>query len=137
AEPAAARLMVTGGTVRPERPEHLPLRVPDPRDDTGDPVRTMEAVAGQLADGESAVVQILARPAVGRRLRRYRRTVDRLHAGRPARRSPLLSVVLAVVRALLDIVTGPTTAHQNHGERAVRRLDPQQAEELRDIRAHT
>ena len=69
-------------------------------------------------------------------MRRYRRTVDRLHDGRPARRSPLLSIVLAVVRALLDIVTDPTsTAH--HGERAVRRLDPQQAEELRDIRAHT
>ena len=137
-EPAQpTRLVVTGGTVRPERPEHLPLRVPDPRDDAADPLRALEAVAGQLADGESAVVQILARPAVGRRLRRYRRTVDRLHSGRPGRRSALAGFVSVIVRELMEIVTGSksTAAAHGAGDRPVPRLDPQQTEELREIRA--
>ncbi|ASR36594.1 hypothetical protein BAY61_18090 [Prauserella marina] len=131
-----AGLVVTGGTVRPERPEHLPLRIPEPRDESADPVRAWEAVTGQLAEGESAVVQILARPAVGRRVRRYRRTVDRLHSGRPGRRSALVSFVSVLVRELLEIVTGSTstTAHGT-STGAARRLDPQQTEELREIRA--
>lgn len=130
-------LVVTGGTVRPERPEHLPLRVPDPRDDTTDTLRALEAVSGQLAEGESAVVQILARPAVGRRLRRYRRTVDRLHSGRPARRSALTSTVSVLARELMEIVTGSKSATYTHGtgDRSPRRLDPQQTEQLREIRA--
>ncbi|SFO87818.1 hypothetical protein SAMN05421854_103317 [Amycolatopsis rubida] len=130
-------LVVTGGTVRPERPEHLPLQVPDPRDDAADPLRALEAVAGQLADGESAVVQILARPAVGRRLRRYRRTVDRLHSGRPGRRSAVAGFVSVLVRELMEIVTGSKSTAATHGagDRPVRRLDPQQTEELRKIRA--
>ncbi|WP_134666080.1 MULTISPECIES: hypothetical protein [unclassified Amycolatopsis] len=130
-------LVVTGGTVRPERPEHLPLRVPDPRDESADPLRALEAVTGQLAEGESAVVQILARPAVGRRLRRYRRTVDWLHSGRPGRRSALASFVSVLVRELMEIVTGSKSTAAAHGtrERAPRRLDPQQTEELREIRA--
>jgi hypothetical protein len=132
-----AGLVVTGGTVRPERPEHLPLRVPDPRDESTDPLRAVEAVAGQLAEGESAVVQILARPAVGRRLRRYRRTVDRLHSGRPGRSSALASFVSALVRELMDIVTGSTSTASTHptSDRAPRRLDPQHTEELREVRA--
>ncbi|WP_037364726.1 hypothetical protein [Amycolatopsis orientalis] len=130
-------LVVTGGTVRPERPEHLPLRVPDPRDESVDPLRALEAVTGQLAEGESAVVQILARPAVGQRLRRYRRTVDRLHSARPGRRSALASFVSVLVRELMEIVTGSTSTAATHGtsERSPRRLDPQQTEELREIRA--
>ncbi|GAA1937971.1 hypothetical protein [Amycolatopsis minnesotensis] len=132
-----AGLVVTGGTVRPERPEHLPLRVPDARDESVDPLRALEAVAGQLAEGESAVVQILARPAVGRRLRRYRRTVDRMHSGRPGRRSALASFVSVLVRELMEIVTGSKSTAATHGtsEQSPRRLDPQQTEELREIRA--
>ena len=130
-------LVVTGGTVRPEQPEHLPLRVPDPRDESGDPLRALEAVTGQLTEGESAVVQILARPAVGRRLRRYRRTVDRMHSGRPGRRSALASFTSVLVRELMEIVTGSTSTAATHGtsEHTPRRLDPQQTEELREIRA--
>lgn len=129
-------LVVTGGTVRPERPEHLPLRVPDPRDESVDPLRALEAVTGQLADGESAVVQILARPAVGRRLRRYRRTVDRLHSGRPGRRSALASFVSVLTRELMEIVTGSKSTATTHGtSETPRRLDPQQTEELREIRS--
>lgn len=130
-------LVVTGGTVRPDRPEHLPLRVPDPRDESVDPLRALEAVTGQLAEGESAVVQILARPAVGRRLRRYRRTVDRMHSGRPGRRSALASFVSVLVREVMEIVTGSKSTAATHGtsEGAPRRLDPQQTEELREIRA--
>ncbi|MFD9958351.1 hypothetical protein [Amycolatopsis sp. NPDC058986] len=132
-----AGLVVTGGTVRPERPEHLPLRVPDPRDESVDPLRALEAVTGQLAEGESAVVQILARPAVGRRLRRYRRTVDRVHSGRPGRRSAVASFVSVLVRELMEIVTGSKSTASTHGttERSLRRLDPQQTEELCEIRA--
>ncbi|WP_024875934.1 hypothetical protein [Saccharomonospora piscinae] len=136
-ESALAGRVVTGGAVRPERPEHLPLRVPDPRDESADPLRALEAVAGQLAEGESAVVQILARPAVGRRLRRYRRTVDRLHSGRPARRSALASFASALVREVMEIVTGSKSTTATHGtsDPAPRRLDPQRTEELREIRA--
>ncbi|MCG3755850.1 hypothetical protein [Amycolatopsis sp. Poz14] len=132
-----AELVVTGGIVRHERPEHLPLRIPDPRTDAADPLRVLEAVAGQLADGESAVVQIVARPAVGRRLRRYRRTVDRLHSGRPGRRSALASFVSVLVRELMEIVTGSKSTAASHGadDRLARRLDPQHTEELREIRA--
>ncbi|GAA5119686.1 hypothetical protein [Haloechinothrix salitolerans] len=137
-EPAGKTgLVVTGGTVRPERPEHLPLRVPDPRDESADPLRALEAVTGQLTEGESAVAQILARPAVGRRLRRYRRTVDRMHSGRPGRRSALASFVSVLVRELMEIVTGSKSTATTHGtsEQSPRRLDPQQTEELREIRA--
>ncbi|MTD58157.1 hypothetical protein [Amycolatopsis pithecellobii] len=134
AHASTTRLVVTGGSVRPERPEHLPLRVPESRDESADPLRALEAVTGQLAEGESAVVQILARPAVGRRLRRYRRTVDRLHSGRPERRSALASFVSVLVREVMEIVTGSnsTAATSDH---TPRRLDPQQTEELREIRA--
>jgi hypothetical protein len=123
---------VTGGTVRPERGEHLPLHVPDPRDNHADPVRALEALGAFLGSGECGVVQVLARPAVGRRLRRYHATIRRLHTGRPARPSVITAVVTGVVRKLLDLITG---RHTTRADRRWRPADPQRAEQLRDVRA--
>ncbi|WP_043721161.1 hypothetical protein [Kutzneria sp. 744] len=126
---------VTGGTVRPERAEHLPLRVPDARTDT-DPLRSLESLATALRPGESVVVQVLARPAVGRRLRRYRATVRRVHTGRSARTSIITSLIAGLVREMLDLVIGSRPHHATTStEGRWRPTDPQQAEELREVRA--
>lgn len=123
---------VTAGRVVPWRAEYLPLRVPAPREDD-DPLRTLEALAERLDAGESAVVQILARPAVGSRLRRFRTRVDHVHQGRPAHSGLLISLVTGLVRALLDLLTpGEDTASSRVVARRV--ADPQRSEELRAIR---
>lgn len=127
---------VTGGVVRPERGEHLPLHVPELRDHDADPLRALEAQAAYLGNGECAVVQVLARPAVGRRLRRYRAAIRRVHTGRPARPSVITSVVTGVVRELLDLITGSHShRHTTRTDGRWRPADPQLADELRDVRA--
>jgi hypothetical protein len=125
---------VTGGRVRPERSDEYPLHVPEVKDDA-DPLRTLEALASSLAAGESVVVQVLARPAVGRRLRRYRSRVHRLHTqGRPMSTSWVTTVVTAVVRAVLDLFTpGRGTASTSTGNRT-RFVDPLWSEDLRAMR---
>jgi hypothetical protein len=125
---------VTGGTVRPERAEHLPLRVPDARTDM-DPLRSLESLATALRPGESVVVQVLARPVVGRRLRRYRATVRRVHTGRSVHTSIITSLIAGLVREVLDLVVGSRPRATAFSERRWRPSDPQQAEELREVRA--
>lgn len=105
--------VVTGGTLRLARPEILPLRT----DQGTDPLRALAAAGSGLTAGEHAVVQILARPATGRRLRQARRAARRLCHGRPAR----------VSSRLLDALTpggGPA-------RRAASRADPETAAALR------
>jgi hypothetical protein len=79
-------LRLAGGPWQPLRTEHWV-----------DPLRALIGAAGELAGGESAVIQILARPAGGRRLRRATRAA-RAMAGAPGPRA-------RVVRGLLDLLT--------------------------------
>ncbi|MFK4043160.1 type IV secretory system conjugative DNA transfer family protein [Nonomuraea wenchangensis] len=68
---------VAGGRLVLAAPEHFPLRT----DHDQDPVRSLlEAMSG-LREGEHAVVQILARPTTGRRLRHAYRAAAALRGG--------------------------------------------------------
>jgi hypothetical protein len=66
-----------GGQLRLSTP-WLPLRT----DHWADPLRGLLGAAGELAAGETAVVQVLARPADGRRLNRARAAARRLTTAR-------------------------------------------------------
>src|SRR6266540_1319387 len=68
---------VLGGQLRLAAP-WLPLRT----DHWADPLRGLLGAAGELGAREGAVVQVLARPAGGRRLARARATARRLAAAR-------------------------------------------------------
>ncbi|MCK2243677.1 MULTISPECIES: hypothetical protein [unclassified Crossiella] len=124
---------VTGGTVRLERPEYFPLHVTDAREDA-DPVRALQSLATALQPGECALVQVLLRPGVGGRLRRYRRTVRRLHTNRPTTGSGVSALPAELARELLDLITGSRTPARSTGYSSTRGADPQRAEELREIR---
>ncbi len=112
--PLPAGGLATGGTLRLARPEILPLRT----DHGTDPLRALAAAGTGLAGGEHAIVQVLARPATGSRLRRARRAIRHLRYGRPARLSS----------RLLDALSpgGHATAR-----RAGARADPELAADLR------
>ena len=77
--------LATGGTLRLARPEILPLQH---RSRPRSPLRALAGAGRGLADGEHAIVQVLARPVTGARLRRARRAARQLRAGRPARPQP-------------------------------------------------
>ena len=81
--PFPAGALATGGTLRLARTEILPLKT----DHDADPLRALAAAGSGLAAGEHAIVQVLARPVTGARLRRARRAARQLRAGRPARLS--------------------------------------------------
>ena len=73
---------VAGGTLRLARPDILPLSA------SGDPEAPLRALAGAaagLAGGEHAVLQVLARPVTGARLRKARRAARKQRSGQPAR----------------------------------------------------
>ena len=102
----------TGGSLRLADAEWFGLRAEHP----ADPLRALLAAA-DLAAGETAAVQILARPATGRRLARAHRAAAALRAGRPVSR----------LARLLDLVTpGPATP-------AGRSSDPAVAQDIRAI----
>src|SRR6266508_1813528 len=82
----AGGLRLAGGPWQPLRTEHWV-----------DPLRALLGAAGELAGGETAVVQILARPAAGRRLRRATRASHAM-AG-------VSSPHARVVGGLLDLLT--------------------------------
>ena len=107
--------LVTGGTLGLARTEILPLKTGH----DADPLRALAAAGSGLAAGEHAIVQVLARPVTGTRLRRARRAARQLRTGRPARLSS----------RLLDALTpghpGPA------GRRAAARSDPELAAEVR------
>jgi Type IV secretion-system coupling protein DNA-binding domain len=103
----------TGGTLALARPEIIPLKT----DHAADPLRALAAAGAGLAPGEHAIVQILARPATGARLRRARRQARQLRHGRPPRLSA----------RLLDLLTpGPAPAR-----RAAARADLEAQADLR------
>jgi hypothetical protein len=117
--PASAPLppgaAVAGGALRLARAEILPLSTAHNLDA---PLRALAGAAAGLADGEHAIVQVLARPVTGSRLRKARRAARRRRAGQPAR----------LVTRLLDLASPG-----GHGTRrgAGGRSDPEVAAEIR------
>ncbi|MGH8994428.1 MAG: type IV secretory system conjugative DNA transfer family protein [Acidimicrobiales bacterium] len=86
--------VATGGTLGLALPEHYPLRT----EHKVDPLRPLVGALSGLDEGESAGVQILARPVTGRRLTRLHRAAAARRSGRPANR----------LARLVDLVTpGP------------------------------
>jgi hypothetical protein len=84
--------LAVGGRMRLGRPDHYPLH----HDATGaDPLRALLSSAGGLGPGEHAVVQMLARPVTGRRLRRATRYATRLRTpgAAPGVRSALFDLL--------------------------------------------
>jgi len=67
----------SGGTLRLARPEWFPISTAF----EVDPLRPLLAAAGTLDAGEHAVLQVLARPATGRRLARLFRAAEAIRSG--------------------------------------------------------
>jgi hypothetical protein len=78
APPDDTAIDVVGGELRLARSEALPIRSSFPTD----PIRPLLGAPAGLGSTEHAVVQILARPVTGGRLRRARRAARRIRAGR-------------------------------------------------------
>jgi hypothetical protein len=111
--------VVAGGTLRLARPDILPLST------SGDPEAPLRALAGAaagLAGGEHAVLQVLARPVTGARLRKARRAARKQRSGQSARLSS----------RLLDLA-GPGS--RTSRSRAAGRTDPDLAAEIRETTA--
>ena len=82
-----------GGQLALARPDDYPLR----SDHDADPVRALLGATNHLAADEHACVQILARPATGRRLRHARATAATLRAGGSTRTGSLSATLLDTV----------------------------------------
>lgn len=116
--PIALDAQPTGGALRLAAPEWFALRAEHP----ADPLRALLAAASDLGAGESAAVQVLARPVTGRRVARPHRAAAALRSGRPVSRWD----------RLVDLVTpGPTTTTATTG----RTGDPAVAGDVRAILA--
>ncbi|GAA4924104.1 hypothetical protein HD597_011236 [Nonomuraea thailandensis] len=114
--PADARAV--GGRLILGRAEHYPLKT----DHASDPVRSLLTAMSSLRSGEHALVQVLARPTTGRRLRRAHRAAAHLRGARSS--SPL-------GHALDELA--PMSGHSNPGELA--RMFPERGEQVRAILA--
>ena len=110
--------LTAGGTLRLARPEILPLSVSD---DLDAPLRALAGAAASLADGEHAIIQVLARPVTGARLRKARRAARKQRAGQPAR----------LTSRLLDLAS-PGGHTSSRSRRAASRADPELAAEIRE-----
>ncbi|RFU88290.1 type IV secretory system conjugative DNA transfer family protein [Streptomyces triticagri] len=107
ASPYPGTYKCTAGALRLARPEVLPLRT----DHKDEPLRALLQAATGITETEHALVQVLARPATGSRLRRARRQARRLKAGHTA---PRISAVFRLL-AHSPQRTNPTTADPTHG----------------------
>ena len=88
--------VATGGSLSLACGEEYPLRT----DHKVDPLRPLLGALGALGEGETACVQVLARPVTGRRLAHLHRAATARRAGRPTSRAA----------RVLDLVTlGPAT----------------------------
>ncbi len=114
---------VRGGTLRLAAPEWFSLRTE--REHDSDPLRPLLGAAAERGPGETTVVQVLARPARGRRLARCHQAARALRRGQsPGRAGRLLDLVTPgargtpsaythdperpqQVRAILDKAAGP------------------------------
>ena len=97
APPLVGAGVATGGSLALACGEEYPLR----HDHSVDSLRPLLGALGALGDGESACVQVLARPLTGRRLARLEKAAAERRAGRARSR----------IGRLLDLATpGPATA---------------------------
>ncbi|MET9244912.1 type IV secretion system DNA-binding domain-containing protein [Nonomuraea sp. NPDC003709] len=118
--PAAAE--ITGGRLVLAAPEHFPLKT----DHDHDPVRSLlEAMSG-LREGEHAVVQILARPTTGRRLRHAYRAAANLRGG-GSRHS--------LGRVFDELLPLPDASRNRQHSGELAREFPERAEQVRAILA--
>ncbi len=109
---------VAGGTLRLARPDILPLSAGG---DPEAPLRALAGAAASLAGGEHAILQVLARPVTGARLRKARRAARRQRSGQSAR----------LASRLLDLATpGGGASRGRAGAR-----DPDLAAEIREATA--
>ena len=110
--PLAGGGIATGGELRLALPEQYPLRT----EHKVDPLRPLLGALDAMGEGESAAVQVLARPLTGRRLTRLHKAAAARRAGRPATRTA----------RLVDLVTpGPTAQPAN--------TDPSRGSDVADI----
>ena len=80
----------SGGQLRLARPDWYPLRT----EFTADPLRALLGAASALAPGEQVIVQVLARPVTGRRLRRAHRAAAGLRGtGLPPGRAAVFGLL--------------------------------------------
>ncbi|MEU4574629.1 hypothetical protein [Nonomuraea sp. NPDC023979] len=115
--PEGAR--VAGGRLVLAGPEHFPLTT----DHDHDPARSLLEAMGGLREGEHAVVQILARPTTGRRLRHAYRAAAHLRGGGSRNH----------VGRFFDVILPlPSDAH-DHRPGEVARVFPERAEQVRAI----
>ena len=110
--------LTAGGTLRLARPEILPLSTGH---DLDAPLRALAGAAAGLGDGEHAILQVLARPVTGARLRKARRAARKQRAGQPAR----------LTSRLLDLAS-PGGHARSGSRRAASRSDPELAAEIRE-----
>lgn len=118
APPLPSSATVIGGRLVLGRAEHFPLKA----DHRADPLRALLAASHGLRDGRHTVVQILARPVTGRRLRRAHRAAAALRGARSR----------DAVGQLLDEFA-PMSGHARPGDLA--RMFPERAEQVRAILA--
>ena len=117
--PLPPEAVTAGGTLRLARPEILPLSTGH---DPEAPLRALAGAAAGLADGEHAVLQVLARPVTGARLRKARRAARKQRSGQSAR----------MTSRLLDLAS---PGHGTSRTRAAGRADPELAAEIRETTA--
>ena len=117
--PLPPEAVVAGGTLRLARPDILPLSTSH---DPEAPLRALAGAAAGLADGEHAVLQVLARPVTGARLRKARRAARKQRSGQSAR----------ITSRLLDLAS---PGHGTSRTRAAGRADPDLAAEIRETTA--
>ncbi|WP_242891127.1 type IV secretory system conjugative DNA transfer family protein [Actinomadura litoris] len=108
-----------GGRLVLARPDHFPLA----HSHDQDPLRGLLGTASGLADDEYLAVQVLARPATGRRLRRAYRAASTLRGARSTAPQGLV----------FDLLTPGMSGHREPGELA--RQFPERAEQVRAILA--
>jgi hypothetical protein len=104
--------VATGGVLRLALPEHYPLRT----DHKVDPLRSLLGALDAMAEGESACVQLLARPVTGRRLARLHKAAVARRAGRSAARTA----------RVIDLLTPGPAAHEPQ-------VDPSRAADVTEI----
>jgi energy-coupling factor transporter ATP-binding protein EcfA2 len=112
---------VTGGTLRLARPDHYPIAT-DHSFGQVDPIRALLGAASGLSGGQLAVVQVLARPATGRRLAKAHRAAAIL---RGAHQPTLLG-------RLLDLAT-PGVSSRPTRPAGVAAAHPERAADIRAI----
>ncbi|MGW2157522.1 type IV secretory system conjugative DNA transfer family protein [Nonomuraea sp. NPDC001699] len=112
---------VAGGRLVLAGPEHFPLTT----NHDHDPIRSLLEAMGGLRQGEHAVVQIVARPATGRRLRHAYRAAAHLRGGGSRNH----------VGRFFDAILPMPTDNRDHRPSELARDYPERAEQVRAILA--